>query len=293
MEEGILREIVEAVKEMAGEGCQVQGNHVTKNNGVQLRAVVVRRSGEAISPNIYVDNFIEMVKKEEMEVAEAAEKVLEAYEQNKDPGIGVGVGDLTDKKFILSHVEYRLVNRERNQNIVNSAPHKNLLDLSGIYRVVITKDEDKMASYIVSNKILEMTGITIEELDEAAVRNTEDSGFVVKTIEEIIGVPEGMSEAVNKGPRMYVLSNQRRMNGANILLYGKQLAAFAEKLDDDFYVLPASIHEVFAVPASQTDCGELKRMVLKANNAYVVEEEILGYEVYRYDRQTGKLRIAV
>ncbi len=296
MREVIVSKVVEAVKEFAGKGYEVQSKQIRKNNGVQFQAVIVRKPGEMVSPTIYIDNFIEMIEKKEMTVAEVAEKVFEVYEQNKNLEIGVGVRDLTDKEFVLGHVEYQLINRERNQDRVNTAPHKDLLDLAGIYRVVIGDDESGTASYVLTNEMLEMIGIAIEELDEAAMRNTENSGLVIKTMAEIMaemmGVSVEMAEIMNDGLQMFVLSNQRKMYGESIMMCGKQLAALADKIDGDFYILPSSIHEVIAVPASQLNYEELKQTVCGVNDTEVEEEEILGYEVYRYDRETGELRVA-
>lgn len=296
MKEMILSEVIEAVKKMVGHEHEVMSHQVRKNNGVHLHAVIIKRPGEVVSPTIYVDKFIEMVEKEEMKVTEVAERVFEVYKQNKNFEIGVDVRDLADKEFVLGHVQYQLINKERNQDIVNTAPHKVLLDLAGIYRVVIRTDESETASYVLTDEMMKRAGIAIGELDEAAMRNTESSGFIVKTMAEIMAEMMGVpAEAINNsedGPQMFVLTNQSKTNGANIMMCGKQLAALADRIDSDFYILPSSIHEVLAIPVSQIDHAHLKQMVQDVNDTQVEAEEILGYEVYRYDREAGELMIA-
>ena len=91
---------------------------------------------------------------------------------------------------------------------------------------------------------------------------------------------------------MFVLSNKRKMNGASIILYNEQLEQLSDKLNDDLLIMPSSIHEVLAVPASSMDAADLKQMVREVNNTEVSEQEILGYSVYRYNRETGTIEVA-
>lgn len=91
---------------------------------------------------------------------------------------------------------------------------------------------------------------------------------------------------------MFVLSNKRKINGASIILYNEQLAQLSEKLNDDLLIMPSSIHEVLAVPASSMNAIDLKQMVREVNDTEVSEQEILGYSVYRYNRKTGAVEVA-
>lgn len=297
MRNTIVRELVEAVKEVAGEVYQVRTNGVRKNNGVVLQAVVIREEGESVSPAIYIDKFIEDIKKEEVTVAEVAEKIFGMYEENRKPELGATVSDLTKKEFILGHVEYQLVNADRNAERLQGVPSKKIADLAALYRTVISNDERGTASYIVSDEMMKNAGISIEELDEAADRNTKNAGFLVKSMQqvmaEMMGMPEEMAEAMADGPQMFVLTNDRKTNGASILLFKEQLVELAEKVDDDFFILPSSIHELLAIPASQVDDAEqLRQMVREVNDTQVAPDEILGYEVYLYNRETGEVEVA-
>lgn len=297
MREEIVKKLVEAVKEVAGEGYKVRTNEVRKNNGVVLQAVVIQAEGESVSPIIYIDKFIEDIEKEEASVAEVAEEIFEMYEENRNPELGATISDLTKKEFILGHVEYQLVNADRNAERLQGVPSKKIADLAALYRTVISNDERGTASFVVSNEMMKVTGISIEELDEAADRNTKNAGFLVKSMQqvmaEMMGMPEEMAEAMADGPQMFVLTNGRKTNGANILLFKEQLAELAEKVGDDFFILPSNIHELLAIPASQVDDAEqLRQMVREVNDTEVTPDEILGYEVYLYNRETGEVEVA-
>lgn len=299
MREVIVRELVDAVKEVAGEGYEVCHNLAKKNNGVEFQAIIVRMLGDVASSLVYVDKYLDDIENGYMTIAEVAKAVFRIYENNKNPNLEIDISKLMNKQYILDHVEYQIVNSERNAEKLHGVPSRKIVDLAALYRTVVSDDDNGTVSYVVSNETIVIAGISIEELDEAAARNTEKIGFVVQSMAEemaeMIGMSEAeeMAEAMSGGYQMFVLSNTRKSNGANIILYGKELAALAERIDDDFFILPSSIHELIAIPASQVEADALKQMVRDVNDVAVSEEEVLGYEVYRYCRETGKVMIAV
>lgn len=297
MREAIVKELVGAVKEMAGNGYSVTAQETTKNNGVKMLGIEIRKPEETVVPRLYVDGIVDRVEDGFMTVEDAAKKVFEMYQNSETPEIEMNVEKLIDRKFILDHVEYRLVNAERNAEKLKDIPGKKIADLVAIYRVVVSAGEDGMMSYVLTKAILDRSGISFEELDEVAKKNTEKSGFSVRTMSEVLcelmGVNVGQEIEEPDGPQMYVLTNARKLHGANIMLYKEYLEIAAEKMNGDFYIIPSSIHELIAVPVSAQGLEELREMVKAANDNQLAPEEILGYEVYRYNRETGEVEVAV
>jgi hypothetical protein len=297
MREAIVKELVGAVKEMAGNGYSVTAQETTKNNGVKMLGIEIRKPEETVVPRLYVDGIVDRVEDGFMTVEDAAKKVFEMYQNSETPEIDMNVEKLIDRKFILDHVEYQLVNAERNAEKLKDIPGKKIADLVAIYRVVVSAGEDGMMSYVLTKAILDRSGINFEELDEAAKKNTEKSGFSVRTMNEVMcelmGVNPGPEIEEPDGPQMYVLTNARKLHGANIMLYKEYLEIAAEKMNGDFYIIPSSIHELIAVPVSAQGLEEMREMVKAANDNQLAPEEILGYEVYRYNRETGEVEVAV
>lgn len=297
MREAIVKELVGAVKEMAGNGYSVTAQETTKNNGVKMLGIEIRKPEETVVPRLYVDGIVDRVEDGFMTVEDAAKKVFEMYQNSETPEIEMNVEKLIDRKFILDHVEYQLVNAERNAEKLKDIPGKKIADLVAIYRVVVNAGEDGAMSYVLTKAILDRSGISFEELDEAAKKNTEKSGFSVRTMNEVmyelIGVNPGPEIEEPDGPQMYVLTNTRKIHGANIMLYKEYLEIAAEKMNGDFYIIPSSIHELIAVPVSAQGLEELREMVKEVNDNQLAPEEILGYEVYRYNRETGEVEVAV
>lgn len=297
MREAIVKELVGAVKEMAGNGYSVTAQETTKNNGVKMLGIEIRKPEETVVPRLYVDGIVDRVEDGFMTVEDAAKKVFEMYQNSETPEIEMNVEKLIDKKFILDHVEYQLVNAEGNAEKLKDIPGKKIADLVAIYRVVVSAGEDGVMSYVLTKAILDRSGISFEELDEAAKKNTEKSGFSVRTMSEVMcelmGVNVGQEIEEPDGPQMYVLTNARKLHGANIMLYKEYLEIAAEKMNGDFYIIPSSIHELIAVPVSAQGLEELREMVKAVNDNQLAPEEILGYEVYRYNRETGEVEVAV
>lgn len=297
MREAIVKELVGAVKKIAGNGYLVTAQETTKNNGIKMFGIEIGKPEETVVPRLYVDGIVDRVEDGFMTVEDAAKKVFEMYQNIETPEIEMNVEKWIDRKFILDHVEYRLVNAERNAEKLKDIPGKKIADLVAIYRVVVSAGENGMMSYVLTKAILDRSGISFEELDEAAKKNTEKSGFSVRTMSEVMcelmGVNVGQEIEEPDGPQMYILTNARKLHGANIMLYKEYLEIAAEKMNGDFYIIPSSIHELIAVPVSAQGLEELSEMVKEANDNQLTPEEILGYEVYRYNRETGEVEVAV
>lgn len=124
MKEAMIERLVEAVKDIAGEGYEVKAVAVQKNNGVELDALNIRKPGEIMVPTVYIQRELELLEEDKITVQEAAKHVLEVYEENKDrnPVTDVDIKEISGKDFILQHVEYQLVNAERNAERLETVP---------------------------------------------------------------------------------------------------------------------------------------------------------------------------
>ena len=109
-------------------------------------------------------------------------------------------------------------------------------------------------------------------------------------IRRITGIEVEAIRGMQRECQMYVLTNARKLHGANIMLYKEYLEIAAKKMNGDFYILPSSIHELLAVPVSTAEIEELRQMVKEVNDNEVAPEEILGYEVIDTTEKPAKSR---
>ena len=286
--------ITEKVKNRL-ENIKIRNNIVIKNNGVKLHGISIISDKSNISPNIYLDCFYKEYKKGNMKIEEIVDGVVDIYNEHaSDYNFDIKV--IADFSKVSKLLRVRLVNTEKNKEMLEKIPHREWLDLSLIYAVDIeTDNKEEMCSMRVTDMHMHMWGVDEETLYNNAMENMKsvDGGIVLNMAEmmkEICGNNVDFDDTVP----MYVLTNESRMNGAVQILNEQVLAEFANKMQNDFIILPSSIHEVLLVPVDNgvQDTKYLAQMVREVNDTSVTDEEILSYHVYLYDMQTGTIEIA-
>ncbi|MDO4649349.1 MAG: DUF5688 family protein, partial [Eubacteriales bacterium] len=119
------------------------------------------------------------------------------------------------KEGILYHVQYGIVNKRWSKDFIDKIPHKSIQDLAIIYNVVFDA-EGEIISGRITNELLKLRGITVEELVKAAWLNSPD--VEVQSMEAVMremckemGVPY---EAHPDAPRQFVITNEKKCRGA-------------------------------------------------------------------------------
>ena len=284
----IIKGIIREVKREVGEDCEISFQEVVKNNGSVRHGIVIRRNGAEVCPCIYIDRLLADIETGRRSILSVAAEVVDTY---RKAGCGrfADVGKILNKEDILKRVVYRLVNTRMNAGRLAGIPHKEMLDLSAAYAVILRNNDEAIASAIVDYSLCGTYGISEEELDLAARKNTKENGFVAGTMEEILGIPAGI---LFKGfPPLFIFTNTERIHGAAVMLYGEYFEEAARRLKSDLYVFPASIHEVIAMPANGMGPDILRKIVAEVNADGVAGEEILSGNVYRYRLGTGRLEM--
>ena len=91
---------------------------------------------------------------------------------------------------------------------------------------------------------------------------------------------------------MYVITNEKGINGAASMMYEDKLHELAGKLNSDLYIMPSYVHEVIAVSSDIGDPYELAAMVSEVNMSNVELNERLSNQVYHYDKDLRKVTLA-
>lgn len=296
MKEEIMNRLAEAVKEKVGTECDIEFKEARKNNGMMIQGILIKKHGEPVSTNIYINDLINRIEQYDISIHGAAEEIVRIFNENQNSGELAGIVKSLNKEKILQRAVYQLIGKERNMDMLADVPHKELLDLAAVYRAVLDENSDETVSFLLTNSLCRAYGIDSEELEHAARRNTEMRRFktilLASVLEEKTGIPEETLEA--ESPSIYILTNAAGANGAAVMLYWNYLDKLARELQSDLYILPSSIHEVIAVPADGTgDPAGLKDMVREINAGGVIaDDEILSDNVYFYNLKKGGLYIA-
>lgn len=215
-----------------------------------------------------------------------------------------------DMKYYLEYVKvksnivYKLINTERNRELLEDIPYIEFLDLSIVFQYLISKKESHLETLLIHNVHTKLWGVTVEELYRAAEENTQkilpyelrNMTDVMDEILEAEGTEEFKQEDCMAEPEsnklMYVLSNQKSIEGAVSIIYPGLLRDFADKIGSSFYIIPASIHEVLLLPAENPEDREnLKDMVREINDTQMEAEEILSYSLYWFDKDKSEICI--
>ena len=91
---------------------------------------------------------------------------------------------------------------------------------------------------------------------------------------------------------MWIITNERGIDGAVSMLYEDKVHKLAESLESDLYILPSSVHEVIAVSVNMEEPEELARKVAEINMDQVKLEDRLSNQVYHYDKDLRKFTLA-
>ena len=89
---------------------------------------------------------------------------------------------------------------------------------------------------------------------------------------------------------MYVLTNEKRINGAGTMFYDGLLKKFADKIEKDLIIIPSSVHEVILIPKdNEISDEEINEMIGEVNENELETVEILSNHMYLYCRRDDRI----
>lgn len=282
-----------------GDNYEVQVQENRKNNGVLLTGITIKEKESKVAPMIYLEGAFESYLKGRS-LAAICTDVIRVYKENNDIG-AFDTSELLDYENIKNKVCYRLINQERNMAFLESVPHIKFHDLAIIFYLEVFKNTETTGTLTVTNDLMNAWKKDAFAIIKDAVKNTEKllEGVVVHMadlLEELRNklFPDGEALYFDISPRemfpLYVATNEKKMNGAAVLLYEHFLEEFADEIGSSFYILPSSIHELIFLPDSPyMDVEYFKEMVKEINILEVAPQEVLSDSVYYFDRETGLL----
>ena len=285
-------EVKQEVEKLLGSEVRVELRRITKNNGIILEGLCILEKGSYVSPTIYLEDFYREYK-DGMSLKEIAGRIYDIYEK-RCRNIPFSLEYFLDFEKIKENIFCKLVNREMNQELLRDVPSVSFLDLSVVFICAVKNEEFGNGSVLIREEHRKHWKVSKELLYEYARENTfRLRPFELKSMEELIeDLVEPEERNLLKEIPMYVLSNRDRVFGAAGILYDRILSSAGARLEEDFYVLPSSVHEVILVPGHVAGSEkELHTMVHEVNHTQVEPEEVLSENVYHYDRKKHCLSI--
>ncbi len=307
-----------ALGEYYGKEAEIKQHTVYKNNGILLHGICVLQNGKNIAPAVYLNSFWERYKNGES-FGILIKEIINFMEENQVSG-NFDTDFFKDYGQVKRKLVIRLIHLEKNKELLNRVPYIKFQDLAIVCHCLLVTDEIGVGTILIHKEHLAVWKISEKELFQDALENSPklepchmlkmsdmiknilyDS--VCDKIDEICEeyacdkemlldstLANMAKEIEEKHIPMYVLTNEKRFYGAACVAYPDMMEYVAEKLQDDFYILPSSIHEVIIVAKREcVDSYTLNEMIEEVNKTQVEEEEWLSNHTYLYQRKNQKL----
>lgn len=278
-----------------GINASISEHHVEKLNS-SYDALSVTPEGSNIGVNANLDSMFQAVQDghDYSEVLDKAADSLIASIQNMPQ---IDVADLTNYEEMKHKLSMQVVSADRNAEMLQNVPHKQMEDMAVVYRLVLSEGKDDSSTVLVTNDLMEQFGITHEQLHEDAmvnapgIRPAQIRGMT-ETMNDLMG-PGMVPEIDPADEMMFVAGVPSQINGAGVIAYPNFFEDAAEKLGGDYFVLPSSIHEVLLVKdTGEMNARDLEAMVREVNATEVAPDERLTDHVYHYDSKDHVFEMA-
>lgn len=272
--------MLECTKKKLSKSEIVEKQEILKNNGVISKGLAIRKVNENVAPIIYLEEFY---KKYLLgETIETLSDILLEKSRNASSVPIWNYEDLLDFCKIKNQIVYKLINAEKNEKMLQEVPHLPLLDFAVVFYLMIPAGESENGSVLIRNAHMNLWKLPISVLYQCAKENTQrlcpyTFCSLAEYVEELAG------EMIDACP-LFVLSNEMGVNGAAAILYPDMPGKIYEKLKQNYYLLPSSIHEFLIVPENNDIRPEdLRMMVKEVNETQIEKEELLSDHIYYFD----------
>lgn len=278
------------LQESLGDSVNIEFRQIIKNNEVSKDSFLISEKGRAVSPAVYLEEYYQACQCG-LTIQEAAERIKLFYQKQCTREIA-NAERFLDEHYMRASVLCRLVNRSRNQKLLEEVPYVPYLDLAVVFYYML-EETFGTGSMLISRQHFDMWNIGEQELFRIAKANTDRfmpcrRYPMAEILQEMASKSEQIPGAEDLP--MYVLTNEKRYFGAYGILYDRILEKAAREMGGDFYILPSSVHECILIPDAQApQAEELEAMVREINSTQVLPEEVLSDHIYHYDSKNHHL----
>ena len=291
MRQETTEKLTKNVAERLGVGTdEIIIRRVAKDNGLVLTGMMLK--SRSVGAVCYIDDIAEDLESGRLPIEYAAKEIARNI-SNVPLEIADRVDQIgkMDKETLLEGVQIRLLNAERNESVKEQCPYFEYIDLIGVFQYRLSKS----TSFRITNMHAKVLDVSLEELKEAGLKNTEKEARTRNMSEFMneLALLSGQRGHEEDEAPLYVMTNSDGYYGASIMLIPESFEALANKLESDLYIFPSSKHEVLAIPKNEEEKSNFSMMVHEINDSVVESEDFLSNTVYQYTRGSGVIDVAV
>lgn len=274
-------------KLLIGKSYSIKVHECFKNNIMKVGYSLYDRQNHA-APTLYFENLKDYWNSDE-DIISYLDSVYEA-----NANVKINPSEILTHDNILSRVKPKLV-ADSNIGYVEKSKivHRRFLDMLVLFYIDIP-EFDECATVTLKEENIMQAGISVEKLYDNAVAHIDDD-YSINDIRRIICQmlePELQCDALlddSDTPYMLVASNTGKLYGASVMLSKRVLNELSICLKGDVIIIPSSVHECIAIPASGESPDDIREIVREVNDTEVELEDRLTYSIYLYSN--GSLNI--
>lgn len=206
--------------------------------------------------------------------------------------------ELMDYDTAKSRLFVRLLNCDRNADVLKNVVHKTLGDIALTVCAIVDDNREDLISTKILKFMVKKWGKTETDIFNEALENTyRATPPRIYKWEEMIFNREYTGDSfmescdedvISKDAMGNCLSTTIKTNGAVAVFLPGVAEHLAELLNSDFYMAFTSIHEVMIHNAKKVDPEDLKSVLTDTIRETVPEEDYLTSRIYKYNRRTHK-----
>lgn len=278
-------------------GVQVEIRPVEKLQGESYTGLSIQPNDSPMAATLNLDTVYNQMVDQGKSFQEVADDLITHAADIIVDMPKIDVNDITNYDQMKNTLVVQVIPTDRNAEMLADIPHKNIEDMSLVYRMQIDQNENGTSSVLITNAMLENYGVTVDQLhqdamDAAVINNPATFRSMQEVLSDLMGMPSDLMPPMD-GPQMYVASVENSLNGAGVIAYPDFMNQVAEQVGGDFFVLPSSVHEVLVVPDDGSiDRHDLESMVREVNASEVLPKDQLSDNVYHYDSQDQVFELA-
>ncbi len=180
-----VEKMQESVQAYLGSEDRVEIVKIQKLNGVFLQGLVIKRAAEKVTPTIYLDYFYNGYR-DGKSMEELTREFVEIYENNRIGG-DADLDYLNDYEKASKLLGIKLINYEKNKEMLRDVPHIRYLNLAAVFFCQIVHPRIGRGSVLIREEHRKRWGVTKKKLYEDALRFApENAPYVISSMEEVM-----------------------------------------------------------------------------------------------------------
>lgn len=287
--ETFQKEILKRLQGRQLNGARPQLIQRLKCNGQVKCGIVFGNPDVNTSPTIYLEEYYRYYQ-----ITGNLDVLVDVLVQlyNTLPVIQLDKEKLHNFSAAKDNIIMKLINTEENRAFLDTVPHIPFHDLSIVYYYLFGFTDTQLLDMPVNDRLLKEWGIDTLTLHRQAMENYSrllPVRFI--NLDQFLSDRGLLEVNSDEGPGndrdnyMYFLTNERMVDGAVLMTCKNLLDKIADFFQEDFYIIPGSIHEVILIPESKAPPkDELDLMIQEINRDQLKPEEFLSNHAYYYSK---------